>query len=105
MLAQVTSELGDERDSLGGRRRAPRGGIIHVSGQFTNDDLTHARAHNDPVLAEAITAADGAGDPGQITQYLASVHDLRPSPDDHQRIVSAIGEYRSTKPTRHGRRR
>jgi hypothetical protein len=50
-----------------------RGGVIDIPDQFTDADLTQARECADPVLTEAITAADRAGDPGQITQYLAGV--------------------------------
>jgi hypothetical protein len=53
-----------------------RGGVIDVPPKFTGEDLDAATNTGDPVLAEAAAAAAGAGQDGQVTQYLAAVPDL-----------------------------
>ncbi|MGH3288736.1 MAG: hypothetical protein ACRDPD_29340, partial [Streptosporangiaceae bacterium] len=53
-----------------------RGGVIDVPDRFTTADLQAAARASDPVLAEAAAAAAGAGQDGQVTQYLAGVPDL-----------------------------
>ena len=53
-----------------------RGGVIDVPDQFTAAEMAAAAATSDPVLAEAAAAASGAGQEGQVTQYLAGVPDL-----------------------------
>jgi len=50
-----------------------RGGVIDVPDRFAAADLEAAARTGDPLLAEA---ADGAGQDGQLTQYLAGVPDL-----------------------------
>jgi hypothetical protein len=53
-----------------------RGGVIDVPDRFSGDDLARARRHDDSALAEAVIAAERAGAPGRLTQYLAGVPDL-----------------------------
>jgi hypothetical protein len=53
-----------------------RGGVIDVPDQFAAADLEAAARTGDPLLAEAAEAAVGAGQDGQLTQYLAGVPDL-----------------------------
>ena len=53
-----------------------RGGVIDVPDQFADADLDAAARTGDPMLAEASAAAAGAGQDGQVTQYLAGVPDL-----------------------------
>jgi uncharacterized protein YidB (DUF937 family) len=53
-----------------------RGGVIDVPDQFTTIELEAAATAGDPVLAEAAATAAGAGQDGQVTQYLAGVPDL-----------------------------
>ena len=53
-----------------------RGGVIDVPDQFTAADLDAAARAGDPLLAEAAAAAAGAGQSGQVTQYLAGVPSL-----------------------------
>ena len=53
-----------------------RGGVIDVPDQFAAADLEAAARTGDPLLAEAAAAAAGAGQDGQLTQYLAGVPDL-----------------------------
>jgi hypothetical protein len=53
-----------------------RGGVIDVPDRFTTADLKAATRTGDSVLAAAAAAAAGAGQDGQITQYLAGVPDL-----------------------------
>ena len=53
-----------------------RGGVIDVPGQFAAADLEAAARTGDPLLTEAAAAAAGAGQDGQVTQYLAGVPDL-----------------------------
>ncbi len=53
-----------------------RGGVVDVPDQFAAADLEAAARTGDPVLAEAAAAAAGAGQDGQVTQYLAGVPDL-----------------------------
>ena len=53
-----------------------RGGVIDVPDGFTAADLEAAASTGDPVLAEAAAAAIGAGQAGQVTQFLAGVPDL-----------------------------
>jgi hypothetical protein len=53
-----------------------RGGVIDVPDRFAAADLDAAARAGDPVLAEAAAAAAGAGEAGQVTQYLAGVPDL-----------------------------
>jgi hypothetical protein len=66
--------------SLAGREPAAvdpgAGGLIEVPGKFTGDDLESLAASGDQTLAEAAARAAAAGDPGQVTQYLAGVPDL-----------------------------
>ncbi|GAB3977753.1 hypothetical protein GCM10029978_068430 [Actinoallomurus acanthiterrae] len=52
---------------------AAGGGVIDVPMAFTAEDLTRARRRGDPLLEEAIVAAEVAGAPGQVTQYLAGL--------------------------------
>ena len=54
-----------------------RGGVIDVPDRFTTAETAAAARTGDPVLAEAAAAAAGAGQDGQVTQYLAGVPDLR----------------------------
>ncbi|MDN3354924.1 hypothetical protein [Actinomadura sp. DC4] len=49
------------------------GGVVDVPEAFTYDDLGRARRHGDPLLHEAMAAAERAGSPGQVAQYLAGV--------------------------------
>ena len=53
-----------------------RGGVIDVPDRFVTTDLEAAARADDPLLAEAAAAATGAGQDGQVTQYLAGVPDL-----------------------------
>jgi hypothetical protein len=53
-----------------------RGGVIDVPPRFTAADLQVMAGTGDPVLARAAAAAAGAGQDGQVTQYLAGVPDL-----------------------------
>ena len=53
-----------------------RGGVIDVPERFTPADLKAATRTGDSVLATAAAAATGAGQAGQVTQYLAGVPDL-----------------------------
>ncbi len=53
-----------------------RGGVIDVPDRFAAADLEAAARAGDPRLAEAAAAAAGAGQDGQLTQYLAGVPDL-----------------------------
>jgi hypothetical protein len=52
------------------------GGVIDVPDAFTGEDLDRARRRDDPLLHEAIAAAERAGTPGQVAQYLAGVYAL-----------------------------
>jgi hypothetical protein len=53
-----------------------RGGVIDVPDRFAAADLEAAARTGDPLLAEAAAAAAGAGQDGQLTQYLAGVPGL-----------------------------
>jgi hypothetical protein len=53
-----------------------RGGVIDVPDRFTAAEMATVAATGDPVLTEAAAAASGAGQEGQVTQYLAGVPDL-----------------------------
>jgi hypothetical protein len=53
-----------------------RGGVIDVPDLFTTADLEAAARSGDPMLADAAMAAIGAGQEGQVAQYLAGVPDL-----------------------------
>ena len=53
-----------------------RGGVIDVPDQFTPADLEAATRTGDSALTAAAAAATGAGQNGQVTQYLAGVPDL-----------------------------
>ena len=53
-----------------------RGGVIDVPDRFTATEMATAAAAGDSVLAGAVAAAAGAGQEGQVTQYLAGVPDL-----------------------------
>ncbi|HEU5156114.1 MAG TPA: hypothetical protein VFU43_03895 [Streptosporangiaceae bacterium] len=79
-LARVTRELLIPLPELTGQDPrsidAGRGGVIDVPDLFTGDELARARRHADPALAEAVSAAEQAGSPGRLTQYLAGVPDL-----------------------------
>ena len=52
------------------------GGVIEVPDDFTSAAIEQARRSGDPTLKNAITAAERAGYPGRIAQYLAGVPDL-----------------------------
>ena len=58
------------------RLEPARGGVIDVPPEFTETDLQAAVRTGDPALAAAAEAAASAGQPGQVTQYLAGVPDL-----------------------------
>lgn len=53
-----------------------RGGVIDVPDRFTTSEMTTVAVTGDRVLAEAAAAAAGAGQEGQVAQYLAGVPDL-----------------------------
>ncbi|GAA4102799.1 hypothetical protein GCM10022248_89900 [Nonomuraea soli] len=56
--------------------KAELGGVIDVPTTFTEQQLAQIRRRRHTTLMEAITAAERAGSPGQLTQYLAGVPDL-----------------------------
>ena len=72
-----------------------RGGVIDVPARFTAAELAAAARTGDPVLAEAAAAAAGAGQDGQVTQYLAGVPDLlRPLCRARRRPLRPGGHHR-----------
>lgn len=52
------------------------GGIIDVPDRFTEPEIVGARQQGDRAVVTAIAAAEAAGSPGMVTQYLAGVPDL-----------------------------
>ena len=76
----VVGRLLERLPELNGRDPArinpAHGGVIDVPPQFTETDLQVAARSGDPVLADAAAAAARAGQPRQLTQYLAGVPDL-----------------------------
>ena len=78
--AGVAGRLLERLPELTGRHPAgidpARGGVIDVPPRFTATALEVAARTNDSVLAEAAAAAAGAGEDGQVTQYLAAFPDL-----------------------------
>ncbi|MFC9871741.1 hypothetical protein [Nocardia salmonicida] len=72
-----------------------RGAVIDVAERFLAVDLDRARICEDPALEEAIRAADRAGTPGHVTQYLAGVFALHthyrdPGTDPDQRAMTNV---------------
>jgi hypothetical protein len=68
------------------------GGIIDVPDRFTEPEIMSARQQGDQAVVSAITAAEAAGAPGMVTQYLAGVPDLEehyagPGTDPYGRAV------------------
>jgi hypothetical protein len=52
------------------------GGIIDIPDRFTEPEIVSAWQQGDQAVVSAITAAEAAGAPGMVTQYLAGVPDL-----------------------------
>ena len=76
MAGRLLERLPELTGSDPARIDPARGGVIDVPDRFTATEMATAAGTGDSVLAGAVAAAAGAGQEGQVTQYLAGVPDL-----------------------------